>query len=90
LFEEITFRGVLQNYFSHLLEKWHSSKAGGASIAICTTSILFSLVHYPFGAAGFISRFIKGMLYGWLFYKTNSIWAPTIAHGTHNLIVPLH
>ncbi len=65
LFEELFFRGTLQN----LLVKWLKHPI----VAILITSLLFSLIHASYYL--FISRFILGYTLGLLFYKSKNIWA---------------
>jgi len=76
LFEEMLFRGVLQNF----LTRWLSKPV----IAIIITSLLFSLIHASYYL--FISRFILGYALGLLFYYTKNIWVNIIAHFINNLI----
>lgn len=70
--EEVFFRGVLQT-----------------QLGIIPASIIFGLLHcasfemlpYAFWT------FLCGLLLGWLYLKTGSLWAPIIAHAVSNLIV---
>lgn len=83
LFEEIIYRGFLQNYFNN---KFASIKDGHI-FAIFFTSILFGLYHYPFTTITFFQSFLYGLLFGWLYYKTQNLWAPISVHGFNNLLV---
>ena len=76
LFEELFFRGVLQNLF----EKWWRSPL----MAIVVTSIIFSVIH--FSIYHFLTRVILGFVLGYMFYKTKNIWVNTIAHFLNNAI----
>ncbi|MGG9971086.1 CPBP family intramembrane glutamic endopeptidase [Ferruginibacter sp. SUN002] len=76
LFEELAFRGVLQN----LLVKWIKKPI----VAIVITSLVFSLVHASYYL--FISRFILGLSLGLLFYRSKNIWVNTFAHFMNNLM----
>jgi uncharacterized protein len=76
VFEELLFRGVLQN----LLTKWTKK----AMLSIIISSLLFSLIHASYYL--FISRFILGMALGLLFYYTKNIWVNIFAHFINNLM----
>ena len=76
LFEEIFFRGALQN----LLVKWWKN----AFLGILVTAILFSLIHLSVYL--FVSRLILGFILGLMFYKTKNLWVNIIAHFLNNLI----
>jgi membrane protease YdiL (CAAX protease family) len=83
-FQEFFFRGWLQPRFQYALGKWT-----GLSI----TSVCFTLWHFapPFegtptstlpitSISGVISTFGFGMLFGYVFQRTNNIVAPWLAH----------
>lgn len=76
VFEEVFFRGALQN----MLTKW----LGKPLIAILITALLFSFIHLSIYL--FISRFILGIVLGLLFYKSKNIWVNIIAHFLNNAI----
>ena len=72
--EELLFRGYLQQSFSKWLSNPH--------VAIIVTAVLFSAIHLHF--QGFLPRFILGVLLGYLFYWSGSLWLPILAHFTNN------
>ncbi len=72
--EEIVFRGILQKN----LEWW----AKNAHVAIWVSAIFFSTIHLQF--AGFIPRMLLGAVLGYLFYYTQNLWVPIIAHIFNN------
>lgn len=76
LFEEMFFRGALQN----ILTRWWQKPY----LAILVTSIFFSLIHFSIWL--FFSRLILGAALGILFYLTRNIWVNTVAHFLNNLI----
>ena len=76
LFEEVFFRGVLQNFF----EKWWKNPC----IAIVFTSILFSFIHLSIYL--FLSCAILGFALGLMFYITRNIWVNVFAHFINNAI----
>jgi membrane protease YdiL (CAAX protease family) len=76
LFEEVMFRGAVQNLFS----RWWKMPI----LAIIVTSILFSAVHFSY--LGFLSRAALGFVLGWMFYRTGNIWLNIIAHAANNTI----
>ena len=77
LFEETLFRGGLQNLLTRLTRNpW---------IAIGVTSIIFSAIHFSF--YGFIPRIALGVVLGLLFYYSENLWLPIIAHALNNSLV---
>lgn len=76
LFEEILMRGVV---LRGLLN-------GGTSPrnAIIWSSLLFALIHMnPWQA---VPAFIIGLLLGWIYWKTRSIWPSIFIHFVNNLV----
>lgn len=74
VFEEILFRGALQN----LLTRWMKNPLA----AIIITAILFSAVHGS--ALGFLSRLFLGILLGWIYYRSGNLWLSIIGHFVNN------
>lgn len=72
--EELLFRGILQRIFS----EWSRNKHTG----IWATAILFSAMHMQF--YGFVPRMLLGVLLGYLFLWSGSLWLPIIAHFINN------
>ncbi len=73
IFEEVLFRGGLQQVLMQGTKPW---------MAIAITSIIFSAVHLSH--YGFIARFGLGMILGYMFYYSKSLWLPIIAHFINN------
>ncbi|MGM0565315.1 MAG: CPBP family intramembrane glutamic endopeptidase [Bacteroidota bacterium] len=72
--EELFFRGVLQKTFS----AWFRNPHAG----IILTAVLFSALHMQF--FGFLPRFVLGLLFGYYFYWSRSLWLPVFAHFINN------
>ncbi|OQA94118.1 MAG: CAAX amino terminal protease self- immunity [Bacteroidetes bacterium ADurb.Bin217] len=72
--EELFFRGMLQRYAARAM--------GRVEVAIIITSIIFSLLHAD--VYNFIPRFCMGIIFGYLYWYTNNLWVPIIAHFIHN------
>jgi uncharacterized protein len=72
--EELLFRGVLQK----LLHQWFKN----VHWAILVTAVLFSALHLQF--YGFLPRTILGVMFGYLFVITKSLWVPILAHFFNN------
>jgi len=72
--EELLFRGYLQQTFA----KWF----GKPHVAIIVTALLFSAIHMQF--QGFLPRLALGVVLGYLFYWSGSLWLPIIAHFINN------
>ncbi len=74
MFEEILFRGALQN----LLSRWFKMPVLG----IVITAIIFSAIHGSY--LGFLSRFALGFVLGWMYYRTGNIWLNILGHFFNN------
>ena len=74
MFEEILFRGAIQN----LLSRWLKMPIVG----IVITAIIFSAIHGSY--LGFLSRFALGFVLGWIFYRTGNIWLSILGHFFNN------
>jgi len=76
LFEEIFFRGALQNLF----ERWWKAPL----IAVLVTSVLFSLIHMSLYL--FLSRALLGFILGLMYQRSRNLWVNIIAHFLNNSI----
>ena len=74
--EELFFRGYLQKKIGIFLQNSH--------LSIIITSFLFSAIHLHFH--GLIPRFVLGMLLGYLFLWSRSLWVPILAHFINNAL----
>lgn len=72
--EELLFRGVLIPSFDKIFRNVH--------LAVWVGAILFSALHMQF--YGFLPRFVLGLLFGYLFIYSRSIWVPVFAHFLNN------
>jgi membrane protease YdiL (CAAX protease family) len=72
--EEFLFRGVLQK----LLHQWFKN----VHWAVIVSAVIFSAMHFQF--YGFLPRTILGVLFGYLFVITKSLWIPITAHFINN------
>lgn len=78
--EEFLFRGVLQRIFTDWTRNSHW--------AIAITAFVFSFVHFQF--FGFLTRFLLGLLFGYLMLWSRSIWVPVVAHFINNGIAVVY
>lgn len=74
IFEEMLFRGCLQKIIVSITR----SAFGGIFI----TSIIFSAVHFSY--YGFLPRLFLGLMLGYIFYYSKSIWLSILAHFLNN------
>jgi uncharacterized protein len=72
--EEVFFRGLLQNLMIRWLKKIH--------VSIILTALLFSAIHLQF--LGFLPRALIGMILGYAYFWSKSIWLPIIIHFLNN------
>ena len=71
--EELTFRGVLQQSLTRRMNP---------HIAIFLSAAIFSFIHFQF--YGFLPRMFLGLLMGYMFYITNSLWTSMLMHFLNN------
>lgn len=71
--EELTFRGVLQQSLTRKMNP---------HLAIILSAAIFSFIHFQF--YGFLPRMFLGMLMGYMFYITNSLWTSMLMHFVNN------
>jgi len=72
--EELLFRGAMQNVFVEWTKNIH--------IAVWVTAILFSAFHMQF--YGFIPRMLLGVVLGYLYIWSGSLWLPILFHFLNN------
>ena len=71
--EEMTFRGVLQQSLTRRMNP---------HIAIFLSAAIFSFIHFQF--YGFLPRMFLGILLGYMFYITGSLWTSMLMHFANN------
>ena len=71
--EELTFRGVLQQALTRKINP---------HVAIILSAAIFSFIHFQF--YGFLTRMFLGMLLGYMFYITGSLWTSILMHFLNN------
>ena len=76
LFEEIFFRGAVQN----LLERWWKKPL----LAVLVTSLLFSLIHMSVFL--FLSRALLGFVLGLMYQRSKNLWVNIVAHFLNNTV----
>jgi uncharacterized protein len=72
--EEMAFRGVIQKQLIKLTKNRH--------VGIMLASVIFSAVHFQF--YGFLPRLVLGLFLGYLFWWTQNLWYPILAHFINN------
>ena len=72
--EELTFRGVLQQGLMRRVKSPH--------VAILLSAAIFSFIHFQF--YGFLPRMFLGILLGYMFYITGSLWTSIAMHFVNN------
>jgi len=72
--EELYFRGTLQK----TLSAW----SGKPIVAIVVTAIIFSAFHFSY--FGFLSRMVLGIVLGFIFEYSRTIWLPILLHFINN------
>jgi uncharacterized protein len=72
--EELLFRGVILRLLNEF--------TGNIHIAVILSAVLFSALHMQF--YGFLPRTALGILFGYLFVWSGSLWVPIILHFVFN------
>lgn len=72
--EELLFRSVLIKLMTDWLKNKH--------VAVILSAIIFSAFHLQF--YGFLPRFALGLVFGYLYIWTGSVWLPILAHFVNN------
>lgn len=72
--EELLFRSIIQTSLIKICKNAH--------IGILIASAIFSFIHFEF--YGFFPRLILGMLLGYMFYFSGSIWISMLMHFLNN------
>ncbi len=74
--EELFFRGLFQKHFAEWFKNDH--------IAIFVTALIFSAIHFQF--LTFLPRLFLGIILGYLFVWSKSLWLNITAHFTNNAL----
>jgi hypothetical protein len=72
--EELIFRGLLQRLFLEWTRNVH--------VAVFISAFIFSAFHLQF--YGFFGRLVLGLILGYLFVWTGSLWVPIAVHFVNN------
>lgn len=75
--EELLFRSLLQTSLIKICKNAH--------VGIFIASAIFSFIHFEF--YGFIPRLVLGLLLGYMYYYSRSIWIPMTMHFANNSTV---
>lgn len=74
LAEEFLFRGVLVRLFTEWTKNVH--------LGVVIPALLFSALHLQF--YGFLPRFLLGVVLGYIFVRSGTIWLPVLVHFVNN------
>lgn len=77
--EELVFRGLVQNHFFRMTKNIH--------VAIWLAAFLFGAIHMQF--YGMFARMLLGVLFGYLYYYSGSIFYAMLGHFVNNGIAVL-
>lgn len=72
--EELFFRGVIMKFAQSLFKRWW--------LSIGTSALLFTLFHSSISE--FLPIFIAGLVLGWVYYITSSMWMCMLLHLVYN------
>ncbi|RSK31949.1 CPBP family intramembrane glutamic endopeptidase [Bhargavaea beijingensis] len=86
LTEEIVFRGLFLQALAKRLPFWKANVAA---------ALLFLIIHYPiwlyqgtfFNPGSHAYVLFVGLVFGWIFRKTGSLWTVIILHSFHNFFL---
>lgn len=68
--EELFFRGMVFKFAQSLLKKWW--------LSVIVSALLFSVFHTSISE--FVPIFLAGLVLGWVYYLTSSIWMNVLLH----------
>lgn len=88
LLEEMMFRGFILQEIHKRLDFWKAN---------ALTALLFVAIHYPvwirlgtfFHFETHLYIFLVGLLFGYVYKKTGSLWAAIILHSAHNFFLAI-
>ena len=88
LAEEIVFRGLILQELNKRLAFWKAN---------VITALLFLVIHYPiwiyndviFQFGSHIYVFLIGLLFGFVYKKTGSLWSVILMHAFHNYVLSI-
>ena len=72
--EELTFRGVVQQALTRRCKNVH--------VAVFLSAFIFSFIHFQF--YGFLPRLFLGVILGYMFYYSDSLWTSILMHFVNN------
>ncbi|HEX4417644.1 MAG TPA: CPBP family intramembrane glutamic endopeptidase [Kofleriaceae bacterium] len=85
--EELFFRGFLLKQLELRFPPRRRVLGGGIGLALVLSALAFAVIHLPKdGDPRALATFFPGLLFGWMRSATGSILAPTIAHGSSNIL----
>ncbi len=80
------FTGLAEEMFFRAgIQRMMMTSRISPTVAIWSAAAIFSFVHFQF--FGFVPRLLLGAIFGYVYWRTRSIWAPALLHGINNSIV---
>ena len=80
------FTGLAEEMFFRAgIQRMMMTSRISPTVAIWSAAAIFSFVHFQF--FGFVPRLLLGAMFGYVYWRTRSIWAPALLHGINNSIV---
>lgn len=79
IYEEIFYRGFLYRFFQERF---------GVGIGMIVSAGIFTLAHLP-TTNTLLVNFVSGLVFAWVYERTNSIYSSMLIHGTFNGIAVL-
>ena len=77
--EELLFRGLIQAELTH---------GTNATMGILVASVAFGMAHF-LSLAYFVLAVAMSLYLGWLFWQTESLWVPMLAHACYDFVMLL-
>lgn len=74
--EELLFRGIVARLFRKM--------TGSIHWAAILSAVLFAAIHMQF--YGFLPRFLLGLVFAYMLFRTGNLWIPVAAHFINNLL----
>ncbi len=88
--EEVFFRAYVQRNIQHILCKASHCPWKNQMVSILVSSFAFGLAHFVvLGHVSALLTVFPGLVLGWLYARTNALFAPILFHGLANIFYSL-
>lgn len=93
--EEVLFRSIPLAILDRIRNGAERRDSGSVDIPVILSAVLFAIAHISGGQPlysqiySFLVVTAAGLLYGWMYRKTGSVWICMLGHGVYNIVVSI-